>query len=145
MLLMLLGMIDLGRAFVYGVSAQEGARQAARLAATAVYDGSVDEQAVLGRLVAASNPALTGCSPVTPTQSCGSGTWTLSMKVVDGASTYTGSTAIADARAANMLAGATVTITSSGSVALFPGVNTGANGLTLGQIAVQGKAAMVVL
>jgi Flp pilus assembly protein TadG len=142
MLLMLLGMIDLGRAFVYGVAAQEGARQAARLAATANYDTSIDDAAVLGRLIAASNPALTGCTAVTTSQACGSGTWTLSTRVTQGSTTYS---TIANARAANALAGATVTITTIGSVALFPGLQTGASGLTLGLIAVQGKAAMVIL
>jgi Flp pilus assembly protein TadG len=142
MLVMLLGMIDLGRAFVYGVTAQEGARQAARLAATANYDPSVDDAAVLGRLIAASDPALNGCSSVTTSQSCGGGTWTLATRLTNGSSTYS---TIAAARSANALAGATVTITTRGSVALFPGLQTGAFGLSLAQISVQGQAAMVVL
>ncbi|HEV7665305.1 MAG TPA: TadE/TadG family type IV pilus assembly protein [Chloroflexota bacterium] len=142
MLIMLLGMIDLGRAFVYGVTAQEGARQAARLAAVANYDSTIDDSAVLGRLIAASDPALNGCASVTTAQTCGGGAWTLSTSVTNGGSTYN---TIANARAANALAGATVTLTASGSVALFPGFQAGAMGMSLPQISVQGQAVMVVL
>lgn len=143
-MLILLGMIELGRSFVFGVSVQSGAREAARLAAKASYDTNVSDSAVLGRLVAASDPALVGCggatwaSPIT----CGGGTWTLSVNIVSGGSSYT---TIAAARSAGALAGSQMTITAKGSVGLLPGVNTGITGLTLANIGVQGKAVMVIL
>ena len=52
---------------------------------------------------------------------------------------------LAAARTANVLAGADVRVTALGSVALLPGFQTGAFGLTLPNIGVQGQAAMVVL
>jgi Flp pilus assembly protein TadG len=143
MLVLTLGAFELGRAFVFGVAVQEGARESARLAATASYDTAVDDGAVLGRLIAASNPALAGCSSVTTSQSCGGGTWTLSTRVVSsGGSTYP---TIAAARAANDLPGAQLTVTARGSVALLPGLQTGPMGMTLPQITVQGQSAMVIL
>src|SRR5713226_56317 len=149
MLALILGLIDLGRAFVFGVSVQEGARQAARLAASANYDVNVDDSAVLGRLVAASTPALVGCPTSTAAnQACNGGIWTFNVSIVNGGSTYsssTYSTPLAAARGANALAGATVTVTARGSVALLPGVALGEFGLVLPQIGVQGQAAMVIL
>lgn len=142
MLVMTLGLIDLGRAFVFGVSVQEGSRQAARLAATANYDTSVTDSAVLGRLVGASIPALTGCLSQTTTQTCNGGSWTFTINVVNGGTTYT---TIAAARTANALPGAQVTVTAAGAVALLPGLNTGAFGLSLPQINVQGQSAMAIL
>jgi Flp pilus assembly protein TadG len=141
LLILTLGLIDLGRAFVFGVSVQEGARQAARLAASANFDPSVDDTAVIGRLLASSSPALVGCA-LTPnvTQSCNGGTWRFSIDINNGA--YT---SIPLARNANALAGAKVRVTAAGSVALLPGFQTGAFGLSLPQISVQGQAAMVVL
>jgi Flp pilus assembly protein TadG len=142
MLLMTLGMIDLGRAFVFGIAVQEGTRQAARLAATANYDTSLDDSAVLGRLIGASNPALIGCAAQTgaqPTDGCPN--WTFTLNVVNGGTTYT----INSARTANALPGSTVTVTASGTVALLPGFNAGVLGLSLPQIGVQGQTAMVIL
>jgi Flp pilus assembly protein TadG len=139
-LVLTLGLFDLGRAFVMGIAVQEGARQAARLAAAASYDSTIDDAAVLGRLVASSNPALVGCSAAANmTQTCGGGTWRFTVEVNGASST------LAAARAANTLAGADVRVTAAGAVALLPGFQTGAFGLTLPQIAVQGQAAMVVL
>jgi len=142
MLLLTLGLIDLGRAFIFGVSVQEGARQAARVAANVVSDSSIDDTRVIGRLVNASNPAL--CQGQTSTsQSCNGANWTISVSVANGASTYT---SIANAKANNALvSGAKVTVTATGSVALLPGVSTGNYGLTLPQIGVQGQSAMVIL
>src|ERR1700682_4978337 len=75
MLIMLLGGIDIGRALVYGVAVQDGAREAARLGATAAVDGSVPDAVVFSRLIAASVPALTGCAAnTTANQPCGGGT-----------------------------------------------------------------------
>lgn len=143
LLILVLGLIDLGRAFVFGVSIQEGARQATRLAASSNYDINVDDNAVLGRLVAASAPALVGCNAsTTPNQSCNGGTWSLNLSVVNGAMTYP---TVAAARAANALPGSTVTVTANGSVALLAGFRTEFLGLALPQIGVQGQAVMVVL
>ena len=145
MLLMTLGMIDFGRAFVFGVAVQEGTRQAARVAASANYSNAVaiTNSDVLGRLVAGSNPALAGCLPQTTSQSCNGGTWTFSVSVLSsGGTTYS---TVEAARAASALAGAQVTVTATGSVALLPGFSTGAFGLRLPLINVQGQTAMVVL
>jgi Flp pilus assembly protein TadG len=142
MLLLLLGMIDLGRAFVFGVATQEGSRQAARLAASANYNMQVDDAAVLGRLVAASAPALTGCSATTTSQSCNGGSWTFNVCV---SSSGGPCTTVAAARSANTLAGSQVTVTATGSVGLFPGLDTGIFGLKLGQIGVRGQSSMVIL
>ena len=148
MLGLTLGLIDLGRAFVFGVAVQEGARQAARLAASANYDMNVDDNAVFGRLVAASTPALVGCQNSTPVTAwpvnrpCNGGTWTFSLSIINGGTTYP---TLAAARTANALSGANITATASGSVALVPGLQTGAFGLVLPQIGVQGQAAMVIL
>jgi Flp pilus assembly protein TadG len=141
-LLILLGMIELGRAFAFGVSVQDGAREAARLAAKSSYDTNVSDSAVLGRLVAASNPALAGCASTTGTQSCSGGTWKLALNVVNGASTYP---TIAAARSAGALAGAQITVTAQGTVGLLPGLNTGTPGFTLANMNVQGQAVMVIL
>jgi Flp pilus assembly protein TadG len=143
MLLLLLGLIDLGRAFVFGVAVQEGARQAARLAASANYDVNVDDSAVLGRLVAASAPALAGCpASTTANQACNGGTWSFSLSIENGGFSYA---TLAAARTAGALPGAKVTATARGSVGLLPGVNTGAFGMTMPQLGVRGQAAMVVL
>jgi Flp pilus assembly protein TadG len=143
MLVLTLGLIELGRAFVFGISVQEGARQAARLAASANYDMNVDNGAVLGRLVAASAPALSGCAAtVTPNQVCNGGSWTFSVSIVNNATSYS---TFAQARTANALAGAQITTTAIGSVALLPGFDAGAFGLRLPQITVQGESSMVVL
>lgn len=141
-LLLMLGMIELGRAFVFGVAVQDGAREAARLAAKANYDANVSDSAVLGRLVSASSPALAGCASSTGAQTCGGGNWTLSLSVVNGSSTYT---TIAAARSAGALAGSQINVTAAGSVALLPGLNTGGAGLMLPNITVQGQAVMVIL
>ena len=142
MLLMTLGLIDLGRALVFGISVQEGTRQAARIAATAASDATLTNSAVLGRLIASSNPALTGCLAQTANQSCNGANWTFSVSVANAGTTYP---SIETARAANALRGAEITVTAIGSVAFFPGVSTGMVGLTLPQLHVQGKTAMVIL
>ena len=143
MLLLMLGLIDLGRAFVFGVAVQEGARQAARLAASSGYDVNVDDSAVFGRLVASSAPALSGCpATTTANQVCNGGTWTFSLTIENGGYSYA---TLAAARTAGALPGAKITATARGSVGLLPGVNTGAMGMSMPQIGVQGQAAMVVL
>jgi Flp pilus assembly protein TadG len=155
LLLLTLGLIDMGRAFVFGISVQEGTRQAARIAATANSDPAVNlDQAVLGRLVAASNPALNNCPLTTSPQTCNGAPWTFTVKIepdpllVFCTGPYS---SIAAARLATTplcpqpMLGAKVTVTAVGSVALLPGVSTGSNGLVLPQITVHGESAMVML
>ena len=144
-LLLLLGSIDLGRAFVFGVAVQVGARQAARVAATTSSDATLTDAVVLGRLVAASTPALSGCTSVMTSQACNGGTWTFTVQVVNAGVPYS---SVASARAANplpgALSGAKVTVTAAGTVGLLPLLQTG-SGLRLPELNVQGKAAMVIL
>jgi Flp pilus assembly protein TadG len=146
-LILLLGMIELGRALVFGVAIQNGAREAARLAAGASYDTTVDDKAVVGRFIGASQPALGGCSvpssvtTTTITLTCGDVTWTLTLCVDNSGTCNT----IATARSGGVLTGHKVTLTGSGSVALLSGLQTGLWGLSLATIGVQGQAAMVVL
>ncbi len=128
-LIMLLGMIDLGRAFVFGVAVQQGAREAARLAARAGLDVTVSDQQILQRLIDASEPALAGCNPVlTANQACGGGSWTFSVTFTPGRTS-----------------GAQVGVTARGDVSLLVGFLSGAFGLGLGQVSVQGNATMAVL
>jgi Flp pilus assembly protein TadG len=154
MLIMVLGGIDLGRAFVYGVAAQDGAREAARLGASAAVATSVTDTAVLQRLIDASSPALAGCAATTATnQSCGGGTWTLAISVLTTSQTYT---SIASAVAADSLAGCTLTgpvcqfpgsqltVTATGQVSMLNGFRT-PWGPSLFPITAQGQAVMVVL
>ena len=150
LLVLTLGLIDLGRAYVFGVAVQEAVREATRVAAAANYDNTVTQQAVLGRLMYSASPATSGCSIATGTQSCNTGTWTVTVNVV-GASgtTYT---SLDSARTANDLVCANpctdpaeATVTIAGSVALLPGVNTGIYGLTLPSISVHGQSSMAIL
>lgn len=146
LLIMLLGMIDLGRGFVFGVSVQQGAREAARVGATAALDPSVTDSVLVQRLIAASAPALTGCSPVlATTQACGGGSWMFSLTVTapGGAPSYA-SLAAARASAPQGFGGYKLEVTARGSVSLLAGFQTGLDGIGLGQINVQGDAAMIV-
>lgn len=142
MLIILLGMIDLGRAFVFGVSVQNGAREAARLAARAATDINVDDNAVLSRLITASNPALIGCNPTLGTQSsCGGGSWTLTINITtpNGANYTSISAAKADAN----FPGSQLTVTARGSVSMLAGLQLGW-GQSLFPIVAQGQASMAV-
>jgi len=146
LLLLVLGMIDLGRAFVFGVAVQQGAREAARIGAKAALDPTIDDATVLGRLIAASDPALVGCSVMqTPGQACSGGTWTLTIEVTPAAGSPIYSS-VAAARAAGLsaLRGAQVHVRARGDVSLFVGFLTGAMGLGLNQVTVEGDARMVV-
>src|SRR5438876_12199109 len=96
MLLLLLGLFDLGRAFVLGGSAQNGAREAVRVGVNGAQDPAVTDEQVWGRLIAASHPALIGCTLAAG--QCGGGNWTFSLVVDTGTATYS---SLAAARAAN--------------------------------------------
>jgi Flp pilus assembly protein TadG len=143
LLLILLGMIDLGRAFVFGVAVQNGAREAARLGSRAAIDSSVTDTAVRARLIAASAPALAGClSTTSSSQSCSVGTWTLGLSIVgtDGV-TYSSLSAVPS----TALSGAKLTVTAQGSsLSMVAGMVTGM-GLRLSAISAQGQAVMMVL
>jgi hypothetical protein len=103
---------------------------------------------VLQRFIAASAPALVSCNPVLDTpQQCGGGTWTFSIKVTPpgaGSPSYA-SLAAARAGAPQGIAGWRLEVTTRGSVSLLEGFQTGAPGMSLGQIGVQGDAVMAVL
>lgn len=143
LLITLLGSIDLGRAFVFGVSVQQGAREAARVASTASVDASVTDAVVIQRLLQASAPAANNCGTALDTpQSCGGGTWTFSIRVTPagGSPVYT---SLAAARAnPNGLSGSQLEVRASGSVAMFAGFFAGTLGLS--QISVRGDAIMAM-
>jgi Flp pilus assembly protein TadG len=144
-LIILLGGIDTGRALVYGVAVQDGARDAARLAATAAVDHSVTDTVVLTRLIAASSPALDACKPISPAVLATGAQpvcpWTFTISVVTPTpTTYSGiATAVVDPA----FAGSQMTVAASGSVSMLSGFRT-AWGLQLFPITAQGKAVMVV-
>jgi Flp pilus assembly protein TadG len=142
LLIMLLGMIDLGRAFVYGVAVEQGAHEGARLASTASLDANVTDSIVVQRFIQASAPAITDCGTTLNTpQQCGGGTWTFTLTVTSGSSSYS---SLANARSGQpSLSGSRVEVKGSGSVAMFAGVFTGPLGLS--QISVQGDAVMVIV
>ena len=147
LLIMLLGMFDLGRGLVFGVSVQQGAREAARVGATAALDTTVTDAVVVQRLLDASAPLLSGCVAVLGgSQQCGGGTWrvSLAVKAPGGSPSYT-SLAQARAAAPQGLGGYQMEVTARGSVSLLAGLQTGLGGMSLGQIAVQGDAVMIIL
>ena len=145
MLIMLLGGLDIGRALVYGVSVQDGAREAARLGVS----GSATDLDVLNRLIAASAPALTGCAATwTANQACGGGTWTFTVKVVTPNGTYSSlATAQTGCNYTTLPAckfpGSQLWVSANGQVSMFQGIS--AWGMNLFQIGAQGQAVMVML
>ena len=144
MLAILLGMIDLGRAFVFGVSVQNGAREAARLAERAATDVNVGDSLVLQRLIDASNPALIGCTPTLGNPpACGGGTWTFTIDVTTPAPFNTHYTSISTAKADAHFPGSQITVTARGSVSMLAGLHFGW-GDSLFPIVAQGQASMAV-
>lgn len=164
LLILTLGLIDLGRGFTFGVATQDAARQAARLAANgrldlgssaSATDRASFDRAIFQRLLDSAAPGMSGCTlPATipstsfsPTGCSGTaGTWTFSLAVTpvgySSVSRFADLTA-ADARA--HLNGGTVEVKAVGSVSLLNGLSTGAMRLGLYQITVQGDAVMVML
>lgn len=132
MLVMLLGMYDIGRAFIFGVAVQNGTREAARLGARNYLlgnDSTVDDTAILQRLIDASAPALSGCQPVTGTQPVnGCSTWVLTVSPAGAKPT-----------------GSQLTVTAVGRPSIFAGVALSVFAQQLPQITVQGRAVMEVL
>jgi len=136
-LIMLLGMFDIGRAFVFGVAVQNGAREAARLGSQAALVGANNDAAaqaqfetlVLQRLIHASAPALSGCQAVSGTQpSTGCPAWVLTVSP-----------------SGTKASGAAVTVTAVGRPSIFAGFMTGAMSLSLPQVTVHGQAIMEIL
>ena len=149
LLLLVLGMIDLGRAFTFGVSTTQGARESARYASRLAVNSSVSDTTVVQRLIDASSPALQGCqAPPTVAlgtqQTCGGGAWTFTISATPpGTATAYRSIALAQANStANpLLSGGQITVTASGSVALLGGYCLGQS-LCLPSIGVHGQATM---
>ena len=131
LLVMMLGLFDMGRAFVFGVAVQNGAREATRLGARShlLNDPANMDTMILQRLIDASSPALSGCQAVTGTQPA------------NGCSGWVFSLSPSGAKAA----GSTLTITAVGHPSLFAGFVSGAMGLSMPQVTVQGQAVMEVL
>jgi Flp pilus assembly protein TadG len=129
LLVLTLGMIDLGRAFVFGVAVQNGAREAARVAATAGLDADVSTHTILQRLIDASSPAISSTT-------CTAGTSDLS-----------GTNCPWHATVTSITRGSTVTVTvrTNRSISFVGGFLTGAFGMSLSAFSVQGSASMVVL
>jgi len=151
-LLLLLGLIETGRAFVFGVSVQNGAREAARLAANARVNPALKDSLFLQRLVDSSAPAMAGCtlpSPITSTPvtfTCGGGSWTLTLAVTpNGSATSVSSFSALTAAQQAQMNGGQVEVKAVGSVSLLAGLNTGSSLLSLYHISVQGDAIMAVL
>jgi Flp pilus assembly protein TadG len=136
-LILLLGMIDFGRAFMLGVAAQNAAREAARLGANAFLDETITDQIIEQRLINAAAPAMPGLNAT----SCALGTsCTDSSGVV-----WQLTVSFAPARTGSPLkppSGARIEVTALGSVPLISGFLTGMFGIS--QIGVQGNASMAV-
>ena len=144
MMIILLGMIDLGRAFVYGVAVQQAAHEAARVASSASLDANVTDSVVLQRLIQASAPAIADCATtLNASQSCGAGSWTFSISVTPpgGSPTYTSLSAAHSGQSS--LSGDQVEVRAQGSVSMFAGFFAGALGLS--SIGVRGDAVMVIV
>jgi Flp pilus assembly protein TadG len=144
LLLMTLGMIDLGRAFAFGVGTQQGAREAARYASRyAISRVTVTDDLVRQRLIDASFPSLQGCDATnTDWQDCGGGSWKFTLAVTPpgvGAPTYN-SIQSAVTYYKN-LSGGQITVTANGAVAMLGGYCLGQT-LCLPPIGVQGQASM---
>ena len=130
LLLLLMGMFDIGRAFMFGVAVQNGTREAARLGARNYLlgnDSTVNDTAILQRLIDASAPALSGCQPVTTAQpaSC---PWVFTVSPTGAKST-----------------GAQLTVTAVGRPSIFAGFAPSTFAERLPRITVQGQAVMEVL
>jgi Flp pilus assembly protein TadG len=159
MLILVLGMIEVGRAFVFGVAVQDGAREAARLAANARLNPSLagfstltgtytTDAPILQRFIDGSSPALSGCTiPPTATAplplTCGGGTWILTLTITP--TSGSSASSFSNLSSLEYLNGGTVEVKANGSVALLSGFATGWAGMSLYQIGVQGEATMVVM
>jgi Flp pilus assembly protein TadG len=146
LLFMTLGMIDLGRAFVFGVSAQQAARESARYASRLAVNANVRDDTVLQRFIDAANPAMQGCTAVPTQQTCGGGTWQLRIAATPpGGGTAYSSIATAITNSGNpTLSGGSITVSTQGSVALLGGICVSQT-LCLPTIGVHGESSMEFL
>lgn len=133
LLVILLGMVDFGRAYVFGVAVQQGAREAARAGITAFILGnpSTTNQEMFQRIIDASRPAMIDCTAPASggTMTCTDGhgiTWTVT---ITPSGTKSG--------------GQQLNVNAVGQLPLFVGFLTGLAGITT--INLQGDASMVVL
>jgi Flp pilus assembly protein TadG len=129
-LILLLGMVDFGRAFMLGVAAQNATREAARLGANAFLDSTVTNQIIQQRLITSAAPAMPGLSAT----SCALGSSCTDSSGVTWQMTITFTPA--------RTSGARVEVTAAGSVPLITGFLTSMVGIN--QISVQGNASMAV-
>lgn len=113
-LLIVLGIVDFGRALTFGVTVQQGTREAARLSSNRLLMSAIDDTATLRRLIEASAPALTGCAAVQTSQTCTFGTFTMTVTC----SVPTGSSSTCSP---SKTSGATSTVTVSGTMNLLLG------------------------
>lgn len=116
-LLIMMGVLDFGRAYLLNVSVQQGAREAARLAATAGSRPLITDTQIRQRLIESSAPAMGG---VADTCTSGAGctdamgaVWTITISPTG-----------------TKTAGAPVTVTTEGQLPLFTGFLTGYAGIT---------------
>ena len=146
LLVTFVGLVSLGRGLVFAVAVQQGSREAARIGAAAALDTTITDADVLNRLVTASSPALVGCAAVLATQEqCGDGSWMFTLRVTapGGTSSYS-SLAAARSSAPGGIGGWQLDVQARGSLPVLFDFDTGIFGSTLGQIAVQGNAIMVI-
>lgn len=131
-LLLLIGMIDFGRAYTMGVAVQNGAREAARYGAgLAIYSSlassSTGDPKIRQRLIDAASPALQGCSASSATCTDVYGaTWTFTVETPSGRTS-----------------GSMLRVSAAGQLPLLSGFLTGVLGITTIQI--RGEAAMVII
>lgn len=128
-LLIMMGVLDFGRAYLLNVSVQQGAREAARFASTAASRPIVTDTLIRQRLIESSAPAMGG---VADTCTSGAGctdamgtVWTIT---VTPSGTKT--------------AGSPVTVTAEGQLPLFTGFLTGYVGMST--IRLFGSATFIV-
>lgn len=135
LVLILLGIIDLGQAYVYGVAGQQGAREAARLGARG---SAVTNQQILQRFIDAGLPATGGCGTATNTSSftctgASGSTWTLTVAFIDPTTGGAGTNA----------SGQQVAVTAAGNLPLLTGPAT--TWIGINNIPIRGYATMVIL
>lgn len=130
-LVMLTGMVDFGRAYVYGIAVQQGAREAARFGATALLTPTgVSDAQIQQRLLDAAAPVLQGGTCTSSSATCTDGlgaSWTISVTPAAGARTV----------------GGPLTVTATGSLPLLTGYLTGLVGIT--SVTLRGNASMPFL
>lgn len=146
-LIMIVGILDFGRAYVVGVGVQQGVREAARFGSNqALAPAAATDTQIVQRLIDASMPALQVCtttglnvSQTTSTltnASCGFGTWSFTVACT----VPSGSSASCSPQRTS---GAMLRVTANGTVPLMLGFLTGYAGIT--DIKIQGDAAFPLL